>query len=209
MLLKYCTQYASKFGKLNSSHETGKDQLSFQYQRKGMSKNVQTTIQLHSFHIILIVRLYSKFFKPGFSSSWTKKFQMYMLNLEKAEDPEIRLPIFTGSKKKQGNCWKIATSASLNTLKTFDCVDQNKVWKILKEMIIPNHLTVSWETYRQDKKQQLELDMEQWTGSKSGKEYVQAVYYHPAYLTSMQGTPCEMQAGWNTRWNQDCWEKHQ
>ena len=47
----------------------------------------------------------------------------------------------------------------------------------------------------QVKKQQLELDMEQWTGSKSGQEYVKAVYCHPAYLTSMQSTSCEMM-GW-------------
>ena len=47
----------------------------------------------------------------------------------------------------------------------------------------------------QVKKQQLELDMEQWTGSKLGKEYVKAVYCHPAYLTSMQSTSCEM-SGW-------------
>ena len=47
----------------------------------------------------------------------------------------------------------------------------------------------------QVKKEQLELDMEQWTGSKSGKEYIKAVYCHPAYLTSMQSTSCEM-PGW-------------
>ena len=47
----------------------------------------------------------------------------------------------------------------------------------------------------QVKKQQLELDMEQQTGSKLGKEYVKAVYYHPAYLTYMQSTSCEM-LGW-------------
>ena len=45
----------------------------------------------------------------------------------------------------------------------------------------------------QVKKPQLELDMEQWTGSKLGKEYDKAVYCHPAYLTSMQSTSCEMQ----------------
>ena len=53
-------------------------------------------------------------------------------------------------------------------------------------------LPVSWEICMQDKKQQLELDMEQQTGSKSGKEYIKAVYCHPAYLTSMQSTSCEM-----------------
>ena len=50
--------------------------------------------------------------------------------------------------------------------KAFDCVDHNKLSKILKEMGIPGHLTFPWETYMQVKKQQLELDMEQQTGSK-------------------------------------------
>ena len=50
--------------------------------------------------------------------------------------------------------------------KAFDCVDHNKLWKILKEMGIPGHLTCPWETYMQVRKQQLELDMEQQTGSK-------------------------------------------
>ena len=63
--------------------------------------------------------------------------------------------------------------------KDFDCVDQNKLWEILKEMGIPNHLTCLWETCMQVKKQQLELDMEQWTGFKLGKEYIKAVYSHP------------------------------
>ena len=50
--------------------------------------------------------------------------------------------------------------------KAFDCVDHNKLWKILQEMGIPDHVTASWETYMQVRKQQLELDMEQQTGSK-------------------------------------------
>ena len=59
------------------------------------------------------------------------------------------------------------------------------------------------------KKQQLELDMEQETGSKSGKEYVKAVYCHPAYVTYMQSTPCKM-PGWMKRsCNQDCQETYQ
>ena len=77
--------------------------------------------------------------------------------------------------------------------KAFDCVDNNKLWKILQKMWIPDHLT--WEMCMQVNKQQLELDMEQQTGSKLGKEYVKAVYCHPAYLTSMQSTSCKM-LGW-------------
>ena len=76
--------------------------------------------------------------------------------------------------------------------KTFDCMDHNKLWKILKEMGIPDHLTSLLRNLYQFKKQQLELDMEQWTGSKSEKEYVKAVYFHPAYLTYMQSTSCKM-----------------
>ena len=60
--------------------------------------------------------------------------------------------------------------------KAFDGVDHNKLWKILKEMGIPDHLTCLLRNLMQVKKQQLELDMEQQTGSKLGKEYVKAVY---------------------------------
>ena len=72
--------------------------------------------------------------------------------------------------------------------KAFDCVDHSKLWKILKEMGIPDHLTCLIEAYMQVRKQQLEPDMEQQSGSKLGKEYVKTVYCHPAYLTYMQST---------------------
>ena len=62
-------------------------------------------------------------------------------------------------------------------------------------MGIPDTWPASWETYMQVRKQQWELDMEQPTGSKEEKEYVKAVYCHPAYLTSMQSTSWEM-LGW-------------
>ena len=76
--------------------------------------------------------------------------------------------------------------------KAFDCVDPNKLWKILKEIEIPDHLTCLWQICMQVKKQQLELDMEQQTDSKLGKEYVKAIYCHPAYLIYMQSTSREM-----------------
>ena len=79
--------------------------------------------------------------------------------------------------------------------KAFNCVDHHKLWKILKEMGIPDTLPASWEICMQIKKQQLEPDMEKQTGSKLEKEYVKAVYCHPAYLTYMQSTSCEM-PGW-------------
>ena len=69
------------------------------------------------------------------------------------------------------------------------------MWKILQEIEIPDHLTCLLRNLYADKKQQLELDMEQRTGSNLGKEYVKAIYCHPAYLTSMQSTSFKM-PGW-------------
>ena len=68
-------------------------------------------------------------------------FQMFKLDLEKAEEPEIKLPTSTGSLKKQESSRKTSTSASLTMRKPFYCVDHNKLWKILKEMGIQDHLT--------------------------------------------------------------------
>ena len=76
--------------------------------------------------------------------------------------------------------------------KVFDCVDHNKLWKILERWEYQTTLPASWEICMQVRKQQLELDMEQWTGSKSGKEYIKAAYCHPAYLTYMQSISCKM-----------------
>ena len=76
--------------------------------------------------------------------------------------------------------------------KGFECVDHNKLQKILQEVGIPDHLTCPWEICMQVKKQQLELDMKQPTAFKLGKECVKAVYCHLAYLTYMQSTSCEM-----------------
>ena len=67
--------------------------------------------------------------------------------------------------------------------KAFDCVDHNKLWKILKRWEYQTTWPASWEICTQVKKQQLEWDMEQQIGSKSGKKYVKAVYCHSAYLT--------------------------
>ena len=134
MLWKCCTQYASKCGKLSSGHRTGKGQFSFQSQRKAMPKNVQFyhTIALisHASKIMLLI------LQARFSSTWTKNFLMFKLNLEKSEEPEIKLPTSVESQKRQENSRK--TSALLTTPKPLT-VDHNKLRKILKEMGIPVH----------------------------------------------------------------------
>ena len=97
----------------------------------------------------------------------------------------------------------------MNYPKAFDCVDHKNVWKNLKRWEYHTTLPASWEMRMQVKKQYLELDMEQQTGSKLGKEYIKAVYCQPAYLTYMQSISCKM-PGWKKHsWNQVCWEKYQ
>ena len=99
---------------------------------------------------------------------------MFKLVLEKAEEPEIKLPTSAGSSKKQESSRKQTNKQTKQNIyfcfidyaKAFDCVDQNKLWKILKEMGISDHWPTSWETCMQVRKEQLELDMEQQTGSK-------------------------------------------
>ena len=119
ILWKCCTQYARKFGKFSSGYRTGKGQFSLQYQRKVMPNNVQTTTQLHSSH--MLAKQCSKFSKPGFKSMWTMNFQMLKLGVEKAEEPEIKLPNSVGSSKKQESSRKASTSASLTMPKLWLC----------------------------------------------------------------------------------------
>ena len=141
-----------------------KRSVSIPIPKKEMAKNAQTATQLHLSH--MRVKWCSKFSKPGFSNTWTVNFQMFKLVLEKAEEPGIKLLTSATSLKKQESSQKNIYFCFTDCAKAFDCVDHNKLWKILKEMGISDHLTCSWETCMQVRKQQLELDMEQQTGSK-------------------------------------------
>ena len=113
---------------------------------------------------------------------------MFKLVLEKAEEPDIKLPRSVGSSKRQESSRKTSVYAFIDYAKAFDYVDHSKQWKILKEMGIPDNLTCILKICMQVKKQQVELDLEQQTGSKSGKVYIKAVYCHPAFLIYMQNT---------------------
>ena len=122
------------------------------------------------------------------------KFKMFKLDLEKAEEPEIKLPTSAGSLKEEENSRKTSTSALWTTPKPLTIwITTN--WKFFKKWEYQTTWPASWEICMQVKKQQLEMDVKQQIGSKSGKEYIKAVYDHPAYLTYMQSTSCEM-PGW-------------
>ena len=120
-------------------------------------------------------------------------FQMFKLLLEKAEEPEIKWPTSLASSKKSSR--KTSTSALLTMPKPLTVWITTNCGKLLKRWKYQTTWLASWEICMQVKKQQLEPDMEQQTGSKLGKEYVKSVYCHPAYLTYMQSTSCEM-LGW-------------
>ena len=116
-------------------------------------------------------------------------FQMFSLDLEKAEAPEIKLPTCVGSSKKQESSRKTSTSVLLTTPKTLTAESQ-QTGKFFNRWEYQTTWPASWETCMQVKKQQLEFDMEQQTVFKLEKEYIKAVYCHPAYLSSIQSTSC-------------------
>ena len=163
MLWKCCTQYASKFGKISSGHRTGKGQFSFQSQRKAMPKNVQTTTQLHSSHTL--AKQCSKFSKPGFNSTWTESFQMFKLDLKRQRNQRSNCqhPLDHRKSKRVPEkhllllywlCQSLWLCGSQQTGKFFKRWEYQTTWPASREICI------------QVKKQQLELDMEEQTGSK-------------------------------------------
>ena len=183
-----CIQYVSKSERLTSGHRTGKDQSSSQFPRKGVLKNVLTIRQPYSSPVL--VRSCLKSCMLGFSIMRNMDFQMTKLDLEKTEEPEIKLPTFAGSKGKLWNSRKKSTSVSSSVPKPLT------VWincrKLLKSWGYQTILSVYWETCMRVKKQQLEPCMEQLIGSRLKKEHDRAVCCHPVCLTYMLSTPWEM-----------------
>ena len=188
MLWRYCTQYASKFGKLSSDHRTGKSQFSI--------PNKGNAIECSDYHTIALISHTSRVM--------LKILQAMLQQYMNCELPDVQAGFRKGRgiRDQMANiCWIIEEARKfqknicfLDYSKAFYCVDNNKLWKILQEMRIQPTWPASWETCMQVKKQLLELNLEQQTGSKLGKEYIKAVYCHPAYWSYMQNTSCEMNA---------------
>ena len=163
MLWKCCTWYVSKFGKLSSGHRTGKGQSSFQSLRKTMPKNAQTTTQLHSSHHaskvmpkILQVRLqqYVKWELPDVQAGFRKG---------RGTRDQIANICWTWKKQESSRKTSISALLTAKALTVWITINCGRFWKRWEY-----HTTwpASWETYMQVGKQQLELDMEQQTGSK-------------------------------------------
>ena len=180
----------------SSAVATGLEKVTF-HSRKAMPKNVHTTIQLCSFH--MLVRLCSKSFELGFNSTWTENFQMVQAGFKKCRVVKDQIASICCIMEKARAFEK--NFCFTDYTKAFHCVDHNKFLKrkftnfmcgkFLKRWEYQTTLRVSWETCMQ-----LELDIEQQTSAKLGNKYDKAVYCHPAYLTCMQST-CEMPAWMN------------
>ena len=134
---------------------------------------------------------------------------MFKLNLEKSEEQEIKLQTSVGSLKKQESSRKTSIYALLTMPKPSTLWITTNCGKFWKRWEYQTTWPASWEICMQVKKQQLELDMEQQTSYKLGKEYIKAVYCHPAYLTYMQSTSCDMLGWMKHKLESNCQEKYQ
>ena len=149
----------------NSAVATGLEKVSFYSnlkERQCQKFSNYRTIALisHASKVML------KISKPGFSNTWTVNFQMFKLVLEKAGEPEIKLPTSAGSWKKQESSRKTSISALLTMPKPLTVWITINCGKLWKRWEYQTTWPASWETCMQVRKQQLELDMEQQTGSK-------------------------------------------
>ena len=115
-------------------------------------------------------------------------FQIFQLDLVKPEEPEIKFPTSVGSSKKAREFQKNIYFCFIDYGKAFDCVDYNKLWKILKEMGLPDHLTCLLRNLYAGQEARIRTG-HRTTVSILGKEcIVKAIYCHPVYFTSMQST---------------------
>ena len=121
-------------------------------------------------------------------------FLMFKLVLEKAEEPEIKLPTSAGSWKEQ-EFQKSIPFCFIDYAKAFDYVDHNKLWKILKEMGVPDHLTCLLRNLYAGQEATVRPGHRTKDWFQIGKEYVKAIYSHSTYWTYMQSTSCKAQAG--------------
>ena len=138
MLLKCCTQYASKSGKLSNGHRTGKGQFSFQSQRREMPKNVQTTAQLHLFHVSKVML---KILQARFQQYINQEFPDVQTGFRKGRGSRDQIANIHWIIEKAREFQKNIYFCFIVYIKVFDSVDHNNLWKILQEMGISDHLT--------------------------------------------------------------------
>ena len=133
-LWKCCTRYASKFGKLSSGHRTGKGQFSLQSQWKAMPKNAQITTQ-HASKVMF------KILQARLQQYLNQKLWGVQTGFRKGRGTRDQIANIHWITEKARKFQKNIYFCFIDYIKAFDCVDHNKLWKILQEMRIPDHLT--------------------------------------------------------------------
>ena len=188
MLWKCFTQYASKFGKQQWPQDW-KQSVFIPIPKKDNAKecsNYCTTVFIsHASKVML------KILQTRLQQYMNRELPDVQAGFRKGRGARDQIANIHWIIEKE-NSRKTSTSASLTMLKPLTVWITTNCGKFFKSWEYQTTLPASWETCIQVKKQQLEPDMEQWTGSKLRKKYVKAVYCHPAYLTYMQSTSCEM-----------------
>ena len=122
---------------------------------------------------------------------------MFKLDFKKAEEPEIKLPTSAGSSKKAREFQKNIYFCFIDYGKAFNCVDHNKLWKILKEMGIPDHLACLWRNLYAGQEATVRTGHRKTDWFQIGKGVRQSCILSPAYLTYMPSTSREM-LSWKT-----------
>ena len=136
MLLKCCTQHASKFRNLSNGHRTGKVQFSFQFQRKAMPKNAQTTALIsHAGKVML------KILQARLQQYVNRELSDVQAGFRKGRGTRDQIANIHWIMEKAREFQRNIYFCFIDYAKAFDCVDHNKLWKILREMGIPDHLT--------------------------------------------------------------------
>ena len=199
MLFKCCTQYLE-----NSAVATGLQRsVLIPNPKKGNAKNCSTITQLHSFASKAMLKILQA------------RFQQYV----NQEFPDIQVGFGKGrgTRGQIANIHWIIEKARefqkniyfcFDYAKAFDCVDHNRLWKILKEMGIPDQLSCLMRNLYAGQEATVRIRHGMgWFQIEKGVPQVCIVSCHLAYLTYMQSTSC--QARWSTSWNQDCREKYQ
>ena len=189
MLLKCCTQYTSKFGKLSNGHRIGNDQLHSNLKERKCQRMLklpyncahftgqQGNTQNSSCQALTVHEL-----RASRCSIWIQKRQ---------RDQRSNCQHLLDHRKNKGIS-ETYTSASLTTLKSLTVWIRTNCGKFLKRWEYQVTLFASLDTYTQAKKHHFEWDMEQRVSSKLGKECDKVVYCNPAYLNYMQSTSCKM-----------------
>ena len=205
MLWKCCTWYVSKCE--HSAVATGLEKANFHSNTKGNTKECSSYCTIapisHSSRVML------KILQVRLQQYVNHEFPEVQAGFRKGRGTRDQITNIRWITEKPREFQKNICCCFIDYAKSFDCGSQQTAENSSKRWESQTTLPASWEICMQIKTQQLELDIEQWTGSKLGKEYVKAVYCQPAYLTYLQSTSWEILGWMKQSWNQDFQEKYQ